>query len=884
MPTVPRYDSFQASPNTLPNARFEAQQMPDTAGRQAQETGRAMSNLGQHLGAIAQDMQREADSTVAKDIDAQTTSAINDALYHPENGFMVKQGKGVVEGYGDAVDKLKNIHREALNSAQNPAVRQMLAPVLDTRLNQAVEAINRHSGTETRRYRIQTSDARAITSLQDAALNYDDDKRFSMALEVAREETAALAGLQGWDEATAKLQATKYQDSGYKMRYEAWRIKDPVGAFAHFQKNAEQISPSARENIGTQLFHAAAPEMARQLNQLGGVGMVAPNASEGDGQLPRGIRNNNPGNITWGAKAWQGEMSGSDPKYATFTSPEAGIRAMGKTLMTYQDKYQLNTVEGIISRWAPATENDTTAYINTVAKALGVKPGAPIDLHDSDTLTRITRAMIQVENGPEANRITDEQIAVGLNAARGGVLPQSSPTVQRSVTEQTGYPVIDALPSDWKLHVMQLARTRAHQDMAESRDALRGKVQDATAEYMTNGFSTNPPTEGEFIRAYGQSEGVGHYREFQNVAVLGQNIQQIKTIPAANMVELVKLAKPVPGEGFANRQRNYEILIKAVDQVQQARMQDPVAYAISTGSYGIKPIERFDNPQSMAQELTRRAAAAPSMAADYGTPPKLLTKSEAQALSATLKASPVDAQKTLLATVYRGVSDMNLFKQTMQAIAPDNPTVAVAGIYQARGLRTTQSQDVADLILRGQAILTPNTKEDGTGHAGGKSLIKMPEEKLLLSDWNNVTGDAFKGKEQAADLFMQTSKAIYAARSAEEGDYSGVMDSKRWKASIMLATGGIANHNGANIITPYGMGYDQFQDALKVQADRLARDGAVNTTASEMMRLPVENIGDGRYLFRRGAGYLVGKDGAPLVADLNRSGRESVGKITRDAP
>lgn len=272
----------------------------------------------------------------------------------------------------------------------------------------------------------------------------------------------------------------------------------------------------------------------------------------------------------------------------------------------------------------------------------------------------------------------------------------------------------------------------------------------------------------------------------------------------------------------------------------------------------------------MAQELARRAAAAPQMSADYNVPPRLLSNGEASALAATLKASPVEGQKQLLSAVAKGVNDPGLLKATMQAIAPDSPTVAVAGIYQARGLRTTENRDVADLILRGQAILTPDKKQDGSGHMGGSHLLKMPEEKQMLSGWTGATGDAFRGREQAADLFMQTAKAIYAARSAEEGDYSGVLDSRRWKAAINMATGGIESHNGSNIVMPYGVPYDKFQNALQGQVDRIVKDGgALNTSTREMMRLPLENVGDGRYLFRRGTGYLVGKDGRPVVVDLN---------------
>lgn len=866
MATVPRFDGPQATPNTMSQARFTAPEIQDVAGQQAQQMGRAMSDFGGHLAGIEIDIQNEANKTVARDIDTQTTAAIGEVLYNPQSGYMAKQGKDVVAGYNNATEALNQIRQKALDGTQSTAVRQMVEPTINARMQNALDTINRHSATETRRYEVQTSDSRAIVSLQDAAFNYADDNRFRQALAVTREETANLARLQGWDEDTARLQAQKYADAGHRMRYEAWAMKDPVAAFASFQQNAEGISPLVRDNIGRQLFQHAAPVLATIVNQTGGPGVVP--SAPGDMTAPRGIRNNNPGNVMRGSDTWQGEIQGNDPRYASFSTPEAGIRAMGKTLINYQDKHSINTIEGVVSRWAPATENNTAAYVATVAKEMGVKPDAALDLHDAATLNKLTRAMIRVENGKQP--YTDDQIALGLAAATGNTPLPTAASAKRDPNVSTGIGLVDSLPADWKLHVLQLARSQAHQDMAEARESLRGRVQDASAEYMANGFASNPPNEAEFIRAFGQAEGASRYRDFQSVATLGQTLQQVRTLPNAALNDLVKSSKPAPGDGFAVRQHNYEILTGAIGKVVEARNQDPVAYALTGKSYGVAPIQRFDDPQGLTQELARRAAAAPQMSADYNVPPRLLSNGEASALAATLKASPVEGQKQLLSAVAKGVNDMGLLKATMQAIAPDSPTVAVAGIYQARGLRTTENRDVADLILRGQAILTPNKKEDGSGHMGGGSLIKMPEEKLLLSGWTGATGDAFKGREQAADLFMQTAKAIYAARSAEEGDYSGVIDSKRWKAAINLATGGIESHNGSKIVLPYGVPYDKFQNALQGQVDRIVKDGgALNTSTREMMRLPLENVGDGRYIFRRGTGYLVGKDGRPVVVDLN---------------
>ena len=68
---------------------------------------------------------------------------------------------------------------------------------------------------------------------------------------------------------------------------------------------------------------------------------------------PRGIRNNNPGNIRHGQN-WQGlnpEGRNIDPAFCVFKSPVFGIRALAKVLMNYKKIHGLNTVRQIISRY-----------------------------------------------------------------------------------------------------------------------------------------------------------------------------------------------------------------------------------------------------------------------------------------------------------------------------------------------------------------------------------------------------------------------------------------------------------------------------------------------------------------------------------------------------
>ena len=130
---------------------------------------------------------------------------------------------------------------------------------------------------------------------------------------------------------------------------------------------------------------------------------------------PRGIRNNNPGNIRHGQN-WQGlnpDGRNIDPAFCVFKSPVFGIRALAKVLMNYKKIHGLNTVRQIISRYAPPNENQTKAYIQTVAQQIGVYPDTVIDIEERGILTVFIKAVIRMENGVQP--YSDELIQQGID-------------------------------------------------------------------------------------------------------------------------------------------------------------------------------------------------------------------------------------------------------------------------------------------------------------------------------------------------------------------------------------------------------------------------------------------------------------------------------------
>ena len=119
------------------------------------------------------------------------------------------------------------------------------------------------------------------------------------------------------------------------------------------------------------------------------------------GQAARGLRNNNPGNLENNGIRWQGLASRqTDSRFYQFTAPLWGIRALARTLKTYRDKYGLQTATEIISRWAPAFENNVGSYARAVASAVGVDPDSPLP-DDESSRVKLVAAIIKHENGAQ---------------------------------------------------------------------------------------------------------------------------------------------------------------------------------------------------------------------------------------------------------------------------------------------------------------------------------------------------------------------------------------------------------------------------------------------------------------------------------------------------
>ncbi|HEN3337888.1 TPA: lytic transglycosylase domain-containing protein [Yersinia enterocolitica] len=123
---------------------------------------------------------------------------------------------------------------------------------------------------------------------------------------------------------------------------------------------------------------------------------------EGDPADPRGIRNNNPGNINYvGQDGASLERPGG--RFAKFETAYDGLKAMARQLMRYftgkTTGKPLQTLNDIISTWAPGSENNTGAYVAQLSKMLNVHPDAVLNLENPQVMSALMGGIIHHENG-----------------------------------------------------------------------------------------------------------------------------------------------------------------------------------------------------------------------------------------------------------------------------------------------------------------------------------------------------------------------------------------------------------------------------------------------------------------------------------------------------
>ncbi|MCC7579579.1 hypothetical protein H8V75_11650 [Enterobacter roggenkampii] len=125
---------------------------------------------------------------------------------------------------------------------------------------------------------------------------------------------------------------------------------------------------------------------------------VPPNTSG----VNRPDRNNNPLNLRA-----TGNRRRDKDGFAQYFDPDEGWGAARNQLSLYYTRDKLDTVQGIISKWAPPSENNTKAYIDQVSKSMGVGANDKLNLSDPSVMANLSAYMARHEGYPDWKRGLD---------------------------------------------------------------------------------------------------------------------------------------------------------------------------------------------------------------------------------------------------------------------------------------------------------------------------------------------------------------------------------------------------------------------------------------------------------------------------------------------
>ena len=136
-----------------------------------------------------------------------------------------------------------------------------------------------------------------------------------------------------------------------------------------------------------------------------------------------------------------------------------GLQIMDNNLKAYGDK-GINTLEGVISRWAPPNENDTLALVKSAAQRLGIDPKQPIDLSNPAVRQAVGTAIMLQEKGPKGifNAAPTENVS----------LPQQKAALQ--VNANIPFPNAKN-PEEEKANAAEIAKRAAIPTEAASKEA-----------------------------------------------------------------------------------------------------------------------------------------------------------------------------------------------------------------------------------------------------------------------------------------------------------------------------------------------------------------------------------------------------------------------------
>ncbi|MDS0905944.1 hypothetical protein OSC03_02820 [Morganella morganii] len=604
MPTVPTYNERQVSSSPLPSNGFSAQSSPEHFGAGLAQAG------DQYINAFAEAKQR-ANVALSQDALLQVQEYADDLFNNPNTGLYTKQGKNAV-GQSDEIMASISAKGQELFMQLPEGSREDVVKQFNVVKRQYANQAKSYELKEIQSFETSRNNGAVAGYAKSASDNFNNPQAFISFMALGRHNIIEFNRSRGVSEEEISAKIAEFDNQVAWTAAQNAMATDAMGTIGAVGEPSDLggVSRSSTYyggNVGsvkgmTQQGNINLMNRPKVQNEDGSVSTVrtiSVGTDEGEVLLPTvsddgklltddeaialyektgkhlgifdnpddatayaeqlhnqqeqlyvqggGSRNNNPGNIRISDNNWEGQI-GDDGEFVRFASPEHGVRALGKNLITYRNKGVV-TINQIISRWAPKKDgNDTEGYIKFVSGKMGVDPNVPIDVTDINTLKSITTAIMQQEGN---HSISGEQIDAGLQAALGLTrLPEPDPSQYQS-RGQTGKAVNAGGNAWWPMltpvqqYQIRKQGEAARKEQQRERKAITDDDFDnAIAAYERGEDAPNAPGLGRLVDANGEYEGQKKYAELQDAKRYSVLMTSAKDMSPDAQHDLVQRSKP----------------------------------------------------------------------------------------------------------------------------------------------------------------------------------------------------------------------------------------------------------------------------------------------------------------------------------------------------
>lgn len=400
---------------------------------------------GKELAArLKEDATKDAEAR-AREADVLADQEDRSVLWDPKAGYYTKRGRAAVDAAQptlQAIDVITARHAAQLDG--NAEAQAIFKRIRAGRVRGLSDTMSAYANREGLVAQDTAAAARAQTSIDNGALDWQDDKRLATHYRSGLNDVVTVSQDKGDAPETTQFKAREFASKFHVATIGAALRTDPIRAKALFDRNIGSLTAQDRvtleHQIEQRIIERAGADVA--------ISVLMPGATTGYG--------NNIGNIVRSQFNYAGGKGAGHGAFETFDTPDHGVAAAYINIQAKakQNGGTLSFLDLIggnakVRGWAPADDganpmlkgNNPAAYAARLSAAVGLTPGDPVPLGDDAKMAAVLAEMNRIEKG----RVTvpDSAFLGGIRLARGETPAPAQAGAPRAAPPRTSQDVVN---------------------------------------------------------------------------------------------------------------------------------------------------------------------------------------------------------------------------------------------------------------------------------------------------------------------------------------------------------------------------------------------------------------------------------------------------------